>query len=532
MAHNDPEATKTCEDVTMAAADQGEAGEGFSSSSLIRPPSEPGTPVGFEDDIFGGDDGDRMDEDPKVPDLPRIEQVELLPARTFASMEALAAAFKTDVETLKGLIQSEEFQEIFQELKANCLDKERAAMSGLGAKRERMENLATVEIALAQGESRGMQRYSLPEKSDQETWNRVDWHARYLFRMRQRFFLRMGGILHGKGFTDATANQRIWFLAKRADAKNAPSKKGVSAGTPSKKKKPVGLYEETVFGKPRPKRDIAGKGKAEKASPVGPSSGPSAGKSSGPSAGKSAKALFKSGNLVGAEYMEAGADRLEDEHHDYAIPVLDDTFTPVAEDEERSAEMLKLERENPDVDEHDLTDPYNAYRAITRLTTAGLDARAIASMLKRNDNSPSTPPNEELRGKMGELMEEEARLIAMLDEHAAEGAITNFLTESSDAKALRMSVGSLMDNPNFQRFDYPKAYTALNLKGGPYPRLDGMSLSLWLTWWQVVGAHALYDIAMSRYARGFLLADIVGLGKTVTLLSVILHVSSILSMPC
>lgn len=57
-------------------------------------------------------------------------------------------------------------------------------------------------------------------------------------------------------------------------------------------------------------------------------------------------------------------------------------------------------------------------------------------------------------------------------------------------------------------------------------RTKFMSKAIALFWWQPVGSYNLLEIAKSKCVRGGLLADKVGTGKTITLATVMLHVSS------
>ena len=94
-------------------------------------------------------------------------------------------------------------------------------------------DLKTVEQALAQGERDGGQKYSDPSASNIENWQPVDYHARFLLRMRKRYAQRRGGFMYNWKLSDGAINQNIWFILKRATrppSKDKPKKSLAPAG--------------------------------------------------------------------------------------------------------------------------------------------------------------------------------------------------------------------------------------------------------------------------------------------------------------
>lgn len=80
-----------------------------------------------------------------------------------------------------------------------------------------------------------------------------------------------------------------------------------------------------------------------------------------------------------------------------------------------------------------------------------------------------------------------------------------------------------MDNPDLQPSDLEAACAKLRIPNPAVPRMPGMTM-LTLKFWQPTAAAALVEFEKGPL-RGGVLADEVGIGKTFTMLSVILHVS-------
>lgn len=80
------------------------------------------------------------------------------------------------------------------------------------------------------------------------------------------------------------------------------------------------------------------------------------------------------------------------------------------------------------------------------------------------------------------------------------------------------------DSVVFQREDHAGACYRLNIPNPGIPRISGMRITKSLRFWQPVAVAALREFYTSKFMRGGLLADHVGLGKTWTTIAFLLAV--------
>ncbi|OBT86740.1 hypothetical protein VE02_06275 [Pseudogymnoascus sp. 03VT05] len=92
-------------------------------------------------------------------------------------------------------------------------------------------------------------------------------------------------------------------------------------------------------------------------------------------------------------------------------------------------------------------------------------------------------------------------------------------TEAQTSGVDRME--KLLDNKNYQRFDYGGDCASLGGLDPLHPRLENMIPTMSLKSWQVVGVKALLDFSSDKTILGCILADNTGLGKTIQCLGYI-----------
>ncbi|KAH0557042.1 hypothetical protein GP486_005170 [Trichoglossum hirsutum] len=80
--------------------------------------------------------------------------------------------------------------------------------------------------------------------------------------------------------------------------------------------------------------------------------------------------------------------------------------------------------------------------------------------------------------------------------------------------------GEWLDNTKLQREDEEEAYTGLGITDRSHPHIAGMSRRMILKFWQVVAVWALYKFHIG-WLKGGVLADAVGLGKTIVALALV-----------
>ncbi|KAF2194228.1 hypothetical protein K469DRAFT_689258 [Zopfia rhizophila CBS 207.26] len=210
--------------------------EGLPKATKEAAPQEPNTPVGDADEELQsklaparkeGTDDERVwptetpepaQKKPKKKGPSSKEMDNIVPSGTYHNLRDLAPYFDMDSKALSKFIREDaKLIEIFDEFNESYLQGVRFKAEVHGTHRGREMQLSTVEMRLEAGQADGRQRFSNPSPDDLEQYKPEDYYARWLYRAREAFLLRNGGILFGRGLTDPAANSRLWQLLKRLE---------------------------------------------------------------------------------------------------------------------------------------------------------------------------------------------------------------------------------------------------------------------------------------------------------------------------
>ena len=381
-----------------------------------------------------------------------------------------------DTEEMNAFIKGPLFWPFFDEYaQLHIYPQQRTAVT-LGTKRPRGPSCSTVETRMISGERPGRNKYScrFPDKTQ---WEQVDHAAYLLYNIKTENIKNSDGLFFGKGMESQEITRRIWGLLKHAEYNLAPS---LRMRQPDKLQKPSA--DSFVY----------------------PSSSSNSSPLSSP---------------PGSPLLPPGVDEM-----------------PVYEDDEPY--VLKPLGEEEKIVEH--------FKGNQQLTNA-------QKMVIENDGQAFSLDNRfwqawiidkimNLSGDVKALRKDIdwAKNIALLtaEEQVAWYAQTvNDLTSetilyepwSEEAAEDFQDQQRYFDNTDYQREDLRESCELLGIpwagKQTVY-RMDGMSLSQTLKFWQPPAIKALIEWGFADWTRGCILADDVGLGKTWTVICYLLYVSA------
>jgi SNF2 family DNA or RNA helicase len=104
-----------------------------------------------------------------------------------------------------------------------------------------------------------------------------------------------------------------------------------------------------------------------------------------------------------------------------------------------------------------------------------------------------------------------------LEQAAAAGSL-QFLDVTEKEKKIFEAQEKWLDNTKLQREDEEETYIGLGINSRSRPHIEGMSRTTILKFWQVVAIWGLHKFHLG-WLKGGLLADAVGLGKTIVILA-------------
>jgi hypothetical protein len=562
MADNNPEQDIDHHGDTVISPPKGDAEDAIPSPSFssISAHSDASSSDESEED----DPSARYDEKAKNTSPPPADvRIQLLkPDERLSQKQSLMQLFELNRASLDALLNGEsETGKKFIRL-MNTLDqrlwepaRQAAKEAGPDVPRPRGISFETVYQEYVLEERSGLQSYRDPEEEEQENWTELPWYVWYLYHALDVLWRRTGGPLSKKGLMEDAAAQRSWYLMRRWATDNTPSrrlrsKKGAATGkehaaaTSSKQQGPTATssHQPTVVKPKSTNKKSKGKAKASKGA-----------------------AGNKLTSGVHAQTFDTAQDNFA--HPDMELSAEED---PDAEVIPQTTKPLVIEVVNidPDVLLNDMreicresipkdvdgsptyewfddgtrrirrfTYSYQAWHFVESCFGNTYDDRkgmdTVRQIILGNYGHCDQSGAHDITNTVQEAAVEEAQVLSTMatdltlakEARREEGALLSFSAIEDTKRPQTFDwVEQMMNDERFQHHDYAGAMKRLHLKD-PYPQLKGMSEGIHLHWWQVLGIDKIEQTRLQGQVKGIILADYVGLGKTLQLTGWVLHVS-------
>jgi hypothetical protein len=456
------------------------------------------------------------------------------------SIALLAKACGQTKSELQEIWKEKAFQDCWGEFKRHYLDskREQGGLIKQGAKWQAILPL------LRQGESNDAQRYSNPYLDDDamEEFGDVGWACRLIARLAKWYWARPTGFLHNRHLSQERAWELFYRMKVYLEKESSVSRTKARNAKAAKAQFAKNLKHSAVkglFGSTGRRAPTVTKKALTKPSPKAPMAQPAA--ANVDTAEEEDYQLI--GELAGDNQLTGELDDIDKEALDQASDAelaskLTGSLLKRTKHNQRSGqEMLAQLKARFEQGDHTLYPPNSsqryhyrwlAYTDIrnmvlhigTGLDTFTIDEEGqITDDVFKGDNYDNLQrlqdtPQPSHRRKNGRQENDDDDILP-------------FGKLSQVDKDLLDWVENLMSSVDYQPDDLKGAFRRFHIKPNSWrePRLRGMHKNVSLRWWQLTGAHDIWCKIEKRLMRGVLLADSVGIGKTMLMATVILHVS-------
>jgi hypothetical protein len=137
--------------------------------------------------------------------------------RTYQPAKKLAHFLKMSEADLKSILEEVPLKRIYQDHVDNYTNPRRAQSAGKPSSRQNEANFSTIFRPYVQNKS----RYLNSEAEDLEP---SEWPSYTLARLWKRYCLREAGFLFSSGLSEMMQIERMWFLLKHLEFRDAPSR--------------------------------------------------------------------------------------------------------------------------------------------------------------------------------------------------------------------------------------------------------------------------------------------------------------------
>lgn len=423
------------------------------------------------------------------------------------------------VDDFKSWIASDLYKPFWETLYQDSIKPEQEAAKAAGKTRRRGQDLSEVQGQLIQCEAGGKRKYSRPNP-DKSQWTKLDHYASFLHWVSSENVSDQNGIFFGKGLPDDIMYQRVWKVLQYSCTRVTPS-------------------HVKVPGERQSERQRAQKGSA-------------VGSSSQTSRPRDPNQMQTSPDIPSGQFggqLSSSDEGMGDEEEDEMIQGLEPKVPSggmVPESTFYMTPYQKKQFEKARALPEDESPPGFKAGKIQPLT-AELKLRYKERSVVPNFNDPywrflfvvkacNAYGNQ---GKVQEIGNEMFRPDALTAESLAWTAeLGNQLDENIEEPDIVLqtptkatteqynTIQALMDNEDYQREDYREACQRLQIVDPRHPRLRSMPRGVELYFWQVLAIDVLIQSYNSSTLKGLVLADAMGLGKTISNAGFLMRVCS------
>jgi len=416
----------------------------------------------------------------------------------------------------------------------------------------------------AKGESGGRFTFSDPKPGAQETWGEAHWCAWFLHKTLYSLWQCQDGPLFGKGLKEEAAAQRIWYLMQRWSHDHSPSRRQRTEDAAARRAAAAAKQAAPGRNKAKNATTTSGDPDSSAYATTKPATWKGKGKATIPATDDFPATAASARREKPVQSILSHPDaRLGEAGCLTAIPITKPlaAIRPAIVDVEAMlsklrAACVKALPDGRDPDGSPVLDyqagakmlgrrfihPYQAWRFVESYFGSDFDDSHMAVVRDITQGKygyrDQSGAEEIVAGAQLAAVDEAHLLSAMATDptisrqaRREEGDLITFdAVQQAPRPAAFDWVERLMASDDFQSHDYAGALQRLQLKSALYPRLRGMVKSTKLYWWQVLGIDRIEETRRQGKVKGIILADYVGLGKTLQMAGWMLHVSFPLRM--
>lgn len=500
------------------------------------------------------DEGDRADA-PAFEMASNTLDANPITEKDWSSRKKLAVVMEVPPNEIKKLYEGPHWMRIFGELDEGYLQPQKRKLQAESKVPTRSIG-ANVVIEMAKSSTKA--DYALASEEEKARWDFAEWHVWYLFQADEAFHGRSDGVLYHTSKSRDVVYRLLWGLLQlyRKNTVESRVRRGKGKrGASDRGGKTLTAAIQSSLGIPetpsKPKKGTSGGGKDD--SRIGSTA-----------ARKLRKKLplFEPGTntVTGTQYLRSAQELDGDSEGDAPAP--DPEASTEAREASRKAQQEEQQRQGVEKlrekcaspGAYDATDPYWMYLTVCAITAApGLvepyttPLDVWAEFRKRPSKAAKATWIEKLyrdirsrRLEAGAGNQPSAQLADVRDiveavAHADSAAVgaseeTDFdivhdtAAERASFKEMSALLSGWLDNKRYQPVNYKESCKTLGVANNSYPAIPGAVSGKYLKWWQVTEASKVHKLR-EQGRRGYVLADIMGLGKTVTAATILVDVS-------
>jgi hypothetical protein len=427
--------------------------------------------------------------------------------QTFRSLSKLAEYCGVkDVEGFKTWLKGSLFQPIFQQLYDEAIAPQQQKASGAGKGRPRTMNAKTVESAMQLGEAHGSRMFSA-RRVDKTDWELPEHYAYCMYNLITDNSQDFKGLFYGqKNIREHTKFCRLWACLQFELYEMAPSRQArrKEAEKKAETKEAKRVAEEADHNSKKKRKSKDGKASQD----------------------------------IDDKVQDVNDEAIEDPGDDTSVADGQEIDDEMSEEDRLHLERIVGRQQHHQENVKSFIN--HVYTGQSGILNEMLLERKYAEM-----NLEDRFWQDYLLGLLDEAFSSQYRLTQgdMVNTTEALDATDEMMRDaiektgdSSDLLPVKLATDEdfeayrtnaiLQDNIRFQPQGYRRACDKLRLNAD-YPRFDCMPLDKPFQFWQVVAIAQM--MRFSRWLRGCLLCDSMGLGKTWELVGLVLQVSQHLS---